>query len=206
MLGVPFPRRLLNDHETMVLDLHPHWWYYGSSLLWTVGGAFTGLVVLQRLSGTPRTVVGYLVLGFVVVNGARLVVSLVKWRTTYFVVTSQRLIYREGVIARDGVEIPLDRVNNVNFSQSILERFLGVGDLLVESGGQDGQQLFSDVSQPEKVQNIIHSTIREMHSARTDGRGPLTSLAVELERLEGLRDRGSLTSEEFEIQKRRLLG
>lgn len=206
MLGVPFPRRLLNDHETMVLDLHPHWWYYGSSLLWTAAGAFAGLVVLRLSSGTLRTVVGYLVLGFVVVNGARLVVSLVKWRTTYFVVTSQRLIYREGVIARDGVEIPLDRVNNVNFSQSILERFLGVGDLLVESGGQDGQQLFSDVSQPEKVQNIIHSTIREMHSARTDGRGPLTSLAVELERLEGLRDRGSLTPEEFEIQKRRLLG
>ena len=206
MLGVPFPRRLLNDHETMVLDLHPHWWYYGSSLLWTVAGAFAGLVVLQRPPSTLRTVIGYLVLGFVVVNGARLVVSLVKWRTTYFVVTSQRLIYREGVIARDGVEIPLDRVNNVNFSQSILERFLGVGDLLVESGGQDGQQLFSDVSQPEKVQNIIHSTIREMHSARTDGRGPLTSLAAELERLEGLRDRGSLTPEEFEIQKRRLLG
>lgn len=206
MLGVPFPRRLLNDHETMVLDLHPHWWYYGSSLLWTVVGIFAGFTLLTRTSGTVRTILGYLVLGFIVVNGARLVVSLVKWRTTYFVVTSQRLIYREGVIARDGVEIPLDRVNNVNFSQNILERLLGVGDLLVESGGKDGQQRFSDMAQPEKVQNIIHSTIRSTRATRGDAGGPLTGIAVELERLEALRDRGTLTEAEFEEQKRRLLG
>lgn len=203
---MPYPRKLLNDNEDIVLDLHPHWWFYAVQSLSTAVVVILGFSVNANLDGWSRTGAAALVLGALVLSLGWLIVTLVKWRTTYFVVTSQRLIYREGVIARDGVEIPLDRVNNVNFSQSILERFLGVGDLLVESGGQDGQQLFSDVSQPEKVQNIIHSTIREMHSARTDGRGPLTSLAVELERLEGLRDRGSLTSEEFEIQKRRLLG
>ena len=94
----------------------------------------------------------------------------------------------------------------MNFSQNILERLLGVGDLLVESGGKDGQQRFSDMAQPEKVQNIIHSTIRSTRVSRTDGSGPLTGIAVELERLEALRDRGTLTEAEFEEQKRRLLG
>jgi uncharacterized membrane protein YdbT with pleckstrin-like domain len=190
----------------MVLDLHPHWWFFGAPLLWVVASGFGGLVVLSRTDGTVRTLLSYVVLAAIIVWSAILVVKLVKWRTTYFVVTSQRLIYRQGVVARDGVEIPLDRVNNVNFSQSILERLLGVGDLLVESGGQDGQQSFSDVSQPEKVQNIIHSTIRDLRAAQAPHGGPLSGIAHELERLEALRDRGTLTDDEFEAQKRRLLG
>ncbi|MEY2967000.1 MAG: hypothetical protein RLY50_1050 [Actinomycetota bacterium] len=190
----------------MVLDLHPHWWFFGAPLLWVVASGFGGLVVLSRTDGTVRTLLSYVVLAAIIVWSAILVVKLVKWRTTYFVVTSQRLIYRQGVVARDGVEIPLDRVNNVNFSQSILERLLGVGDLLVESGGQDGQQSFSDVAQPEKVQNIIHSTIRDLRAAQSPHGGPLSGIAHELERLEALRDRGTLTDDEFEAQKRRLLG
>lgn len=190
----------------MVLDLHPHWWFFGAPLLWVAASGFAGLVVLGQTDGALRSVLSTLALAAIIVSAAILVVKLVKWRTTYFVVTSQRLIYRQGVVARDGVEIPLDRVNNVNFSQSILERLLGVGDLLVESGGQDGQQQFSDVSQPEKVQNIIHSTIREMRAAQTTGGVPQSGIAHELERLEALRDRGTLTDAEFEEQKRRLLG
>lgn len=206
MLGVPFPRRLLNDHETMVLDLHPHWWFYGSRLLWMLVGTLAGFVVQSSAPGSLRTVLGYFMLGLVIVLGARLVTALVRWRTTYFVVTSQRLIYRQGILARGGVEIPLDRVNNVNFSQTILERLLGVGDLMVESGGADGQQSFSDVAQPEKVQNLIHSTIRSSRAARGEMGGPLVGIADELERLEALRDRGTLSDAEFEAQKRNLLG
>lgn len=202
---MPFPRRLLNDHESMILDLHPHWWFFGSPLVGLVAAIFAGLAVLAQLDGLARTLVGYVVLAAIIVSTSTLIVRLVKWRTTYFVVTSHRLIYRQGVVARDGVEIPLERVNNVNFSQSMFERMLGVGDLLVESGGQDGQQRFSDVAQPEKVQNIIHSTIQSLVAGRGQ-HGSLTSIAAELERLEALRDRGTLTDAEFEQQKRRLLG
>ena len=202
---MPFPRRLLNDHETMILDLHPHWWFFGSPLVALVASMFAGLAVLAQLDGILRTLVGYVVLAAIIVSTATLIVRLIKWRTTYFVVTSHRLIYRQGVVARDGVEIPLERVNNVNFSQSMFERLLGVGDLLVESGGQDGQQQFSDVAQPEKVQNIIHSTIQSLVAGRGQ-QGGLTSIALELERLEALWERGTLTDAEFEQQKRRLLG
>lgn len=201
---MPFPGRLLNDYETVTLDLHPHWWYWGASALTLAATLMLSLVVQAQLSGIPETLLSYVLLAAIIVSAAWLVVNLVKWRTTYFVVTSHRLIYRQGVVARDGVEIPLERVNNVNFNQSIFERILRVGDLLIESGGTDGQQLFSDIAQPEVVQNIIHAAIRTRVGNRpgTDGG---TSVAGELERLEALRDRGTLTDEEFEEQKRRLL-
>ena len=79
--------------------------------------------------------------------------------TTHFVVTSDRVIFREGVLRRRGIEIPLGRVNNVLFEQSIFERVIGAGDLMMESGGERGQQTFSDVRNPDRVQNVIHARI-----------------------------------------------
>ena len=60
------------------------------------------------------------------------------------------------MIAKSGVEIPLERIMNVNFKQSIWERMIGAGDLLIESGGKDGQSRFSDVRKPELVAKEIH--------------------------------------------------
>jgi uncharacterized membrane protein YdbT with pleckstrin-like domain len=144
-------------------------------------------------------------LSSIIASGAWVLVQLIKWRTTYFVFTSHRLIYRQGVVSRDGVEIPLERVNNVNFTQSVVERMLGVGDLLIESGGKDGQQKFTDIAQPERVQNIIHSTIQARGASRAEATPGSMSIAGEIERLEALRDRGTISDDEFLEQKRRLL-
>ena len=84
---------------------------------------------------------------------------LINWRSVEFVVTTDRVIYRSGVFAKRGIEIPLARVNNVNFSQGILERIVGAGNLMIESGGEQGQSHFTDVHEPQKVQRIIHEQI-----------------------------------------------
>ena len=203
---MPFPRRLLNDNENMVLDLHPHWWFFGPSAVSLAVAMIAVMWVRSLVSGWLETVIGYFGLGIIVVCAARLAVDVVKWRTTYFVVTTERIIFRQGVVARDGVEIPLDRLANVNFSQSALERILGVGDILLQSGGQDGEQTFTDISRPDEVQKTIISTLSDRSNRRFEGAPSLAGVAHELERLEALRDRGTLTEAEFEEQKRRLLG
>jgi uncharacterized membrane protein YdbT with pleckstrin-like domain len=98
----------------------------------------------------------------VVVAIIRLLLRALKWSRTHFVLTSQRVIFRTGVIARVGIEIPLYRVNNINFHQSIFERMIGAGDLLIESGGEEGMQVFDNVRDPEQVQSFIQ---RAMHNA-----------------------------------------
>lgn len=202
---MPFAPRHLNDGETVALDLHPHWWFFGPETLSLLASMFLTVYLRSKVTGWLDTAVTYIGLAAIIVSMSWLVVALVKWRTTYFVVTSHRLIYRQGVVARNGVEIPLERVNNVNFHQSMFERLIQVGDLLIESGGQEGQQVFSDIAHPEDVQNIIHSTIQRDKRQRFEGAPTLASIASELERLEALRDRGVLTDEEFEEQKRRLI-
>src|SRR5690606_7629637 len=107
------------------------------------------------------------------------------------------------------IEIPLERVNSVHFSQSIFERMIGAGDLLIESGAEGGQQRFTDVKNPDKIQNLIHAQMELNESRMYQGAaarqtGP-ADLTERLERLEALRDRGTLSPDEFEEQKRRLL-
>ena len=134
--------------------------------------------------------------------------------TTNLTITNDRIVYRYGVVAKQGMEIPIERVNNVSFRQGILERLFGNGDLTIESGGEDGQQHFSHVRRPETVQALIHSRMDHVEQRGRSGSGGTTApapassvdVADQLERLEGLMERGTLTREEFEAQKARLLG
>ena len=201
---MPYPAKLLNPDESVALDLHPHWWYFAESVSsFVVSGVLWLFVFGQEDRKSYLTYpIGVIALGTLV----WLLVRYLKWRTTYFVITSDRLIYRHGVVGKAGIEIPLERVNNVNFKQGIFERMIGAGDLLIESGGEDGQQRFTDISHPDKVQNLIHMQMEENQKRSfsvTVAGGH--DVATQLEKLEGLRDRGSISNEEFEAQKRRLL-
>jgi len=207
---VPYPRKLLNDYETVALDLHPHWWHFAEPALALIGSTVLGIIVLA-VDGP--TFLKYVALALIVVSALWLLLRYLQWATTNFVITSDRVIFRHGVAAKRGIEIPLERVNSVHFNQSVFERLIGAGDLLIESGAEAGQQRFTDVKNPDRVQNLIHSQmeINEQRMFHTGGRAAAGDAAqagdvgAQLERLEALRDRGTLTPDEFERQKRRLL-
>lgn len=203
---MPYPKKLLNDYETVALDLHPHWWYFSRPVAALVGSVVAGILVWAFTEDDVEKVLIWVAIVLILVSVLWLVVRYLKWATTNFVITSDRVIFRSGVIAKSGIEIPLERVNNVLFNQSIFERMLGAGDLLIESGGEDGQQRFSDVRHPERVQNLIHSQM-EVNQSRSYGAGASgTDVASQLEKLEGLLDRGTISQDEFDVEKRRLLG
>jgi uncharacterized membrane protein YdbT with pleckstrin-like domain len=206
-----FPQKNLHASETIVLDMHPHWWYFAEAVLALLGAIVVGIVVLSITdSGSGARKGGtWLDLVLLVIGAVWLIARYLKWITTEFVVTSHRVIFRQGLIGKSGIEIPLERVNNVNFHQGVFERLLGAGDLLIESGGEDGQQRFTDIRHPDRVQNLINSQMDQLAVRRSGvagGSAPAADFSVQLERLEGMLQRGTLTQEEFETQKRRLLG
>lgn len=203
----PFPEKLLFDSEEVVIDLKPHWWHFAQSLA-TVALALVAVLWAMSWDGSNFLEdAGSLVfvVALVVALGW-LAVRWLKWRSTHFVVTSDRLIYRSGVFSKSGIAIPLERVNNINFRQSVLERIIRAGDLQIESAGQDGQQMFADIRRPDEVQSLIHAQIEENGRRALSVEAPRGhDIAGQLEKLEGLRDRGTLSQEEFEQEKRRLL-
>ena len=203
---MPYPQRLLNDGEEVALDIHPHWWFFAKSAAATL---FSSVLFLWSAvafgDATWEKGLKWLFGVTAIVSILWLGVRWLAWRTTHFVITSDRLIARKGIIAKSGIEIPLERVNNVSFNQSIFERVIKAGDLLIESGGEDGQQRFTDILRPDEVQNLIHLQMEENQRRTFTPAAQPIDVAGQLEKLEALRDRGTITEAEFESQKRRLL-
>lgn len=203
---MPYPQRLLNDNEEVALDIHPHWWFLAPRAAAAVVAAVAFFWALGTLGdATWESVVKWILAAVAVLGLVRVGLQWLRWRTTHFVITSDRLIARSGVLAKRGIEIPLERVNNVSFTQTIFERAIKAGDLLIESGGEDGQQRFTDILRPDEVQNLIHLQMEE-NQRRTYSPSSANDVATQLEKLEGLRDRGAISDDEFRAEKRRLLG
>ena len=204
---MPFPRKLLNEGEEAVLDLHPHWSFLSKPTVALLGAIVLGALVLLNVgNGIIQLLSGVLILAAL----GWWIIRYLDWRTTNFVVTTDRLIYRHGVLSKHGIEIPLERVSNVLFSQRLFERMLGSGDLVIESAGESGRQAFSDVRKPSAVQNEIYRQIEANENRKFDriGQGHgggATSVADELAKLDELRRNGVLSEDEFAAQKARLL-
>lgn len=200
---MPYPRELLNDDETIAVDLHPHWWFFAWPSFALIVGVVLGILSLAWDSDVLRTVAIVVLL----VAAVWLLIRYLKWLTTNFVVTSDRVIYRSGLISKNGIEIPLDRVNTVFFNQGVFERMVGTGDLMIESAGTRGEQHFTDIYDPDRVQNTIHRQIELKKGGRVGASDAATTdVAGQLEKFEGMLQRGTITQDEFDAQKRRLLG
>ena len=198
---MPFPRKLLNEGEDIVLDLHPHWWYFVKPVVVLVVG-IVGAVALRDVDAAR---IAFLVV--IVVSAVWLAVVYAKWATTNVVVTTDRLIHRVGVLGKQGKEIPLERVNDIAVSQTLFERLIGSGDVTIESGGERGQQIFTDIPKPFLVQNVIYTEMERSgarDAARASGSREL-SIPEQLKKLDELRQRGVITQAEFEAKKAQLL-
>ncbi len=205
-----YPKKNLNANETVALDLQPHWWFFAGPAATLVLSIGVGLAVFTAVdAGSTKDFLKWVLIAAIAVSALWLLQRFMKWKTTNFVITSDRVIFRQGLIAKSGVEIPLGRVNNINFNQTVFERIIGAGDLLIESGGEDGQQRFTDIRHPQGVQNLLHAQVeaKALRSTGVVAAAPASAVDVagQLEKLEGLLLRGSLSQEEFDAQKARLL-
>ena len=204
-----FPRKYLHDSEEIVLDRKPHLWFLVQPVLAVVGALVVAIAAGNFINpdGNVNRWITYAGVALVVLALLWLLEEVLRWRTVNFVVTTDRLIYRSGLFAKQGKEIPLERINDISFKQSIWERIIGAGDLLIESGGEQGQQRFYNVKKPFHVQNEIYRQIERTHGRDMDRMAGRRELSVpeQIEKLAELRDKGLLTPAEFDAKKTQLL-
>jgi uncharacterized membrane protein YdbT with pleckstrin-like domain len=216
-----FPKRLLVPGEELVLVLRPHWFALALPSLVTLGVVIVGFWTISKLDGTVNWFVLAGMVILLILYPAR---RLVWWLTSYFVVTSDRIIHREGWIAKHSMEIPLEAINDVRFSQGVFERIIGAGTLTVQSASESGREVFKAIRRPEEVQKTIYhqgelnqkrmfqpNAVTPSASSTAEPSRPVAppmapSTVTELERLADLRAKGVLTEEEFQAQKAKILG
>ena len=147
----------LHPDEQIVFDGHPSWrgilgFYIAGVLVAVVAGVLVGVLA----GATP---------GVVVVVGALLavlVVGLVKRVETSYVVTTQRLRIRRGILSRHVQQTRLDRVQNVNTSQTLVERMLRVGTVDFDTAGTDDSEFaFRGIADPDAVVAAVDRAVRD---------------------------------------------
>jgi uncharacterized membrane protein YdbT with pleckstrin-like domain len=203
-----FPRRLLVEGEELVLDLRPHWIALVGPVVVAALALVAAWVAAAKWDGVAVWITLVVALALIVVYSVR---KAIDWGTSHFVVTSDRVLHRSGLVAKHSMEIPLEHINDVRFSQNVLERMINAGTLVIQSASEQGREVFENIRHPEEVQKTIYKIGEEnktrMYQGPSAGQRPTApSVTTELERLADLRAKGILTEEEFQAQKAKVLG
>jgi uncharacterized membrane protein YdbT with pleckstrin-like domain len=163
----------LSDGEEVVLDLHPHWGrLFIPVLVLLLACLLAGFGVALIPKGGGQQIERWILIAIAaVVVIWRTILPYLRWLTTKYVLTTDRLIIRNGILARHGRDIPLNRINDVSFSETVLERMLRSGTLVVESAGDNGQISLTDVPKVEHVQREVYRMV-DQNLGRS---GPMTA-------------------------------
>ena len=160
-----YPDNALAPGEQVVLHRHPHW----KRLIWPV------LVVRSWRPGWRRFGSGYvnsthweqiaknIIYGVVwgiwlVIVGWLTVWPFLTWLTTHFVVTNRRVMFRHGVLTRSGIDIPVARINSVEFRDKLTERMFRTGTLIIESASQDPLE-FYNIPRLREVHSLLYHEV-----------------------------------------------
>lgn len=164
-----YPDSLLADDERVVKHLHPHWitLLVPTVLLVVIvglGSFLAAIVPGGSAQGILRIVIAAIaVLAVIVV----VLIPYLRWRSTHYVLTTHRLMTRLGILNHTGRDVPLNRINNAMYEQSFWERIINSGTLVVESAGEDGQQVFKNIPDADQTQQLINRLVEGDHDRRT---------------------------------------
>jgi uncharacterized membrane protein YdbT with pleckstrin-like domain len=153
----------LAGDEQVVLLLHPHWKTLFRPILVAVVVVIAALIVEVVIPPGRYTGIGRLAIAVVAILALMLwlIAPLLRWRMTTYELTTRRLRVRNGVVTRRGRDIPLARINDVSFEQGPLDRLLGCGRLVVESAGEHGQIVLSEIPHVETVHSTLFRLVED---------------------------------------------
>ncbi|CAM3374517.1 PH domain-containing protein [Nocardioides dubius] len=166
--------KLLNEGEHVVVSTRTHAKaLFGPILvlLLTLGVAtFLSVVLSDRVDGTTSSaLLGVVWLVALVVIVWWVVRPTLSWMTTTYTFTNRRLMFRSGLIAKEGRTIPLNRISGVDFEINVTDRIFGCGTLVVSDASEQGRVELHDIPRVEEVQKVVSEELHRLaHGGRND--------------------------------------
>ncbi|WP_430868020.1 PH domain-containing protein [Demequina aurantiaca] len=175
-----YPKDNLVDGERIVIHRHPHWkaliapvffiiaitalvtaaWTWANSQNWSDGAELAVMIILGVL--------------WLAVAIWLFLAPVISWATTHFVVTNRRVMYRTGIITRSGIDIPVNRINTVQFRHGLIDRMFRTGTLIIESASDDPLS-FDDIPRVEQVHSLLYQEVSDAHDDDDAGEAPRNS-------------------------------
>lgn len=150
------PRRLLGDNEHVVYHMRTHWKrIFGHVLLGLIiiAVAVTGTLLMPAAA---QPIGSYIVWGIAVIALFPATISpVLTWLSSTFTITDRRIITRTGILNKKGHDIPLNRIANVSYDHSFIDRIFGCGTLILETSADEPLHL-DDIPRVERVH--VHMT------------------------------------------------
>jgi uncharacterized membrane protein YdbT with pleckstrin-like domain len=148
----------LRAGETELYAGRPSWRALMSFYVGGIGLAVLVLVILGLLAGEWA-------LAAAIAAALAVLTLLIGWFrrvSTKYLITTERLRISRGIVRRHVQETRLERVQNVNYQQGVLDRVLGVGTVDFDTAGTDDAEFrFDWVNGPEKVVRAVDDAIHE---------------------------------------------
>lgn len=168
-----YPARLLGADEHIVISLRPHWKTLIAPIVvfLATSAAATYLELIVPEGDWRPWLRLAIALTWLLIVLAWVVRPVLVWWFTRYTVTNKRLIIRTGVFSRSGRDVPLQRINDVSFERTWVERIIGSGTLHVESTSERAPIRLADIPHVEDVQRDLNEMAAlEMRAGSTGPR------------------------------------
>ncbi len=146
----------LGDDEQVLWASRPHPVELGSRFVVGLALALFGLVAAAWAWDAGYSLVGWLGVGLAIVGLVGSGTSYAYWTNTRYVLTTDQLYAKRGVVSRDVTQLSLDRVQNTTRRQSVAGRTLGYGNISVYTAGSgDPEVTFERVPNPDEASSTL---------------------------------------------------
>jgi uncharacterized membrane protein YdbT with pleckstrin-like domain len=166
--------------ENLVLKAHQHWIVIVKSLVIPVVLlVIAGVVDLTVKSGTGiphfRTIVS---LAAIAIAGLWLIVVWIRWQSTAYTLTDQRIKIETGVFGRSSKTIPIDRIQDCTTKQTLIGRMLGYGRVEVDAAGAQGAEVLDHLPHPGAFRDQVFMLSERRRGGASGAPAPANSSGV----------------------------
>lgn len=167
-----YPQDALAADEDLVLHRHPHWkMLVVPSAIFILATAIAGFLVglaQSQLTGGAMTVGSMTIaVAWLAIVVWKVLVPVLRWKSTHFIVTDRRVMIRHGVMTHTGIDIPMNRISNVQFRHGLVDRMLRTGTLMIVASSDDPLE-FDDIPEVQKVHSLLYHQVFDSTNTRRD--------------------------------------
>jgi uncharacterized membrane protein YdbT with pleckstrin-like domain len=205
-------RTALKKEEKLLIIIRQHWIKLVLPLLaWL---ALSILLVVAMQTGTALLISLLLALVPMYIY--------LEWKHNLWAVTNLRVVDESGFFSRYSKESPLDKINNVEYDQTVWGRIFGFGDVDIQTAAEMGETTYKLIHHPKLLKDTITHAQEEYKKMQITSQAAQLAQAIakntattqpsqqmiadELGKLFDLLQKGAITQEEYTVQKNRLMG